>query len=147
MGHSMGGGVALKTMVIAPEAIDAYVLYAPVSGDEWDNFERYISRYGINNAGTEIPKRYGLPEENPEFWREVSAINYFHLITSPIQIYHGTGDEDVPFSWSEKLSEVLSAVLVDYEFIVYKDAPHEFIPPEWGWMMEDTLEFFNKHLK
>ena len=40
LGHSMGGGVTINVLVVQPDLVDAAVLFAPVSADARDNYER-----------------------------------------------------------------------------------------------------------
>ena len=44
LGHSMGGGVGLQIMTTFPDIAKAYVLFAPVSADARDNFDKWIRR-------------------------------------------------------------------------------------------------------
>jgi dienelactone hydrolase len=42
LGRSMGGGVMYNVLVTQPGLVDAAVVYAPVSADAVDNFNRWI---------------------------------------------------------------------------------------------------------
>lgn len=69
LGHSMGGGVTMYTLVTHPDLVDAAVLYAPVHMNEYYNFERWMRprlskvEYAnlekeigsLSNSGTFIP--------------------------------------------------------------------------------------------
>jgi len=144
LGHSMGGGVTLNTLVVAPELIDAAVLLAPVSANYERNYERWTKR--DSETGKKIIERYGTPEANPEFWNGVSAKNYFDRIRVPIQNHHGTADESVEIKWSDELAEWLRAANKDIEYYVYPGEPHEFIDA-WPLVMRRTVEFFDKEVK
>ena len=50
-----------------------------------------------------LVQEYGSPEENPEFWNSISANSYLSDLSGPIQLHHGTLDEDVPLEFSELL--------------------------------------------
>lgn len=41
LGRSLGGGVVLNALVVRPRLVDAAVMYAPISSDAVDNFERW----------------------------------------------------------------------------------------------------------
>ncbi|MCA9364709.1 MAG: alpha/beta fold hydrolase [Candidatus Moranbacteria bacterium] len=100
LGHSMGGGVAQTIAMTKPELVDAFVLFAPVSSDARDNFEKWTrTRTQTANA---ILKKHGEPKTNPTFWDSISPRTYFHNVTKPILIHHGTTDESVPLAWSEE---------------------------------------------
>ncbi len=144
LGHSMGGGVTLASLVSQPDLIDAAVLYAPVSGDLRMSFERWMSRRP--EAAKKIEALYGLPEQAPEFWSGVSAETFYSRIAAPILIFHGAKDADVPLSWSQKTLELLRASGKQAELVTYPNAPHEFIQ-DWPDFMRRSTEFFDRHLK
>lgn len=144
LGHSMGGGVTLGALVVAPELIDAAVLFAPVSGDARKNYERWTTRRP--ERAQRIVEIFGTPEEAPSFWDGVSAQIYYSAIAAPVMIHHGTADESVPLAWSEKLNADLQALQKDVRFHVYDGQPHEFTTA-WGTVMERTVEFFDEKLK
>jgi dipeptidyl aminopeptidase/acylaminoacyl peptidase len=144
LGHSMGGGVTLNTLVVRPALVDAAVLFAPVSANYQRNYERWIKNE--SPVGQKIIELYGTPEKSPEFWQGISAKNYFDRIITPIQNHHGTVDESVEIKWSEELQTWLGAANKDLEYYIYQDEPHEFIEA-WPLVMSRTVDFFDKHLK
>ena len=144
LGHSMGGGVTLNTLVIRPELVKAAVLFAPVSGDYRKNFNKW-TRSRPETAG-QIEQLYGTPTTNPEFWAGISAINYLARITTPVQIHHGTADESVPIEWSNELYEALQVVDDEIKYFVYQGEPHEFINA-WPQVMQRSVDFFDQYLK
>lgn len=77
LGRSMGGGVTFNAVVVQPDLVKAAVVYAPVSSNVVDNFDRWIRRMGERRVlAQRIAARYGAPEENPEFWRNVSPVTF-----------------------------------------------------------------------
>ena len=102
-GRSMGGGVVYNVLVAQPGLVDAGVVWAPVSSDAVDNYDRWIAhdpaRQDIVAA---IDRLYGLPRDNPEFWDGISARTYFDQITEPVLIHHGTLDDTCPIRWSRE---------------------------------------------
>lgn len=144
LGHSMGGGVTLNILVVKPDLVDAAVLFAPVSGDQRENFDRWTERR--TETAERILQAYGSPNENPEFWDDVSANTFYQRIETPIMIHHGTADESVPLSWSERLDRELNDAGQDPIFYIYDDEPHEFILA-WPDVMQRTANFFDEHLK
>src|SRR5215207_7395956 len=109
-GHSMGGYITLRSMVVTKD-IKAGVIWAGVVASYPDLLTRW--RRGPNASATPTPnprswrfslvQEFGSPEENPEFWRSVSANSYVSEISGPVQLHHGTLDEDVPLEFSELL--------------------------------------------
>lgn len=144
LGHSMGGGVTLNIMVAKPDLVDAYVLYAPVSGEAEENFQRWTERRPEQAA--EIRSRYGAPDESPEFWKNVSPINFLEQVTQPVLIQHGTGDDSVPHEWSERLHRLLVEKGKNVTFHSYPGGAHEFIA-EWPTFMQRNAEFFESNLR
>ena len=91
-------------------------------------------------------KTYGLPDENPEFWNAISAINYFDRVSEPVLILHGTNDESCNIRWSETTTKALQDAGKTVEFIKYEGERHAF-SPRWQDSMEETTRFFETYLK
>lgn len=142
LGRSMGGGVVYDVLVTAPGLVDAAVVYAPVSSDAADNFNRWLRD---SPAGDEIIEAYGDPADQPDFWRQRSARTLFDRITEPVLIHHGTADDTCPLEWSHETLDALQAAGVDAELVEWEGEPHAF---EAGWQdsIEQTAEFFAAHL-
>lgn len=144
MGHSMGGGVSINVMVAQPDLVDAIVLYAPVSANYPENFERWTKRRPEEAA--KIVEAYGMPEENPEFWDNISPVNFLENVSLPIMIHHGTNDQDVPYEWSVTLRDNLQRAGKDVTLHTYEGEGHEF-GSQWTTFMERTAAFFKANLK
>jgi fermentation-respiration switch protein FrsA (DUF1100 family) len=107
--RSVGGGVTLNALVVQPGLLDAAVVYAPVSSNTVDNFNRWIRGTSARRQlARAIMSRYGSPEDNPTFWRNVSPVTFFDRITEPVLIHHGTADESCPIEWSRETLAALS---------------------------------------
>lgn len=147
LGRSMGGGVTFNAAVVRPDLIDAVVVFAPVSSNAVDNFNRWFRRDDDRRALAErIADTYGSPEENPEFWRNVSSVNFFERIGVPIVIHHGTEDESVPIAWSEKTAAALRVAGKDVRYFVYEGEHHAF-GPLWPRSMRRTVAYLDGLLK
>lgn len=137
-GHSMGGGIAARVMVLRPE-VRAYVLFAPISADVEDNF------YELSKEEVAwLRKTYG--EEGSEIYRKMSPLEYFADVSAPVQLHHGTGDKDVPIEFSEKMYETLTSYGKKAEFFKYPGEAHEF-GEAWQLAAERSLQFFDKYVK
>ncbi|MBI4137870.1 MAG: alpha/beta fold hydrolase, partial [Candidatus Sungbacteria bacterium] len=137
-GHSMGGGIAARAMVLDPR-IKAFVLFAPISADVEENFYE-LKQSEINWLhGT-----YG--QAGDPVWRMMSPIEYFHYVRAPIQLHHGGADKDVPITFSRDMEAALSDRGKTAELFEYPGEPHEFIN---GWQVaaRRALEFFDRHVK
>ncbi len=145
LGRSMGGGVTLNALVAKPGLVRAAVVFAPVSSNFLDNFNRWTvaERPG---AAAATYRRYGTPEQDPAFYRGLSARTYFDRITEPLLIHHGTDDESCPFRWSRKTQSLLQKAGVNSRFEVYEGEHHAF-GPQWPLAMERTVRFLRRQLR
>lgn len=153
-GHSMGGYITLRSMVIDPD-IKAGVIWAGVVASYPDLL--YSWRRTTSIFSTPIPaswrgwrssliETYGTPEENPEFWASISANSYLNEISGPVQLHHGTADEDVPVEFSVMThAQLLSAQQVA-ELYTYEGDNHN-ISTYFTAAMLRTIAFFDAHVK
>ncbi len=144
LGHSMGGGVTQNILVVQPDLVDAAVLFAPVSGNNYNNFNRWTKTRP--ETAKRIIDSYGTPEQNPDFWHDISMINFVDRIKTPILLHHGTADESVPLDWSNELSAKLTEIGKTITYHSYEGQPHEFTT-SWPQVMQRTVDFFDKYLK
>ncbi len=155
-GHSMGGFLTLRAMVISPD-IKAGVIWSGVVG----SYPDLICCWRQPNQGVPTPtpnanfrsgwrtswqNLYGTPAENPEFWMGISANSYLNELSGPIQLHVGTGDEEVPIKFSQDLyQEVLDAGKTG-EFYEYPGDDHN-LSGYFNLAMQRTIEFFDRYLK
>lgn len=145
LGHSMGGGIAQQIMVTHPDLVDAVMLYAPVSSDAYENFDRWVLR-GRQEAAQEVLAAYGGLDENPQFWEALSPRTYFDEVSIPVQLHHGSADESVPLQWSRDTAHALQEAGKEAELFEYEGEGHEFAAA-WPTVMQRTLAFFDEHVK
>src|SRR6187401_2812748 len=67
LGRSMGGGVTYNALVAKPGLVKAAVVFAPVSSDFVDNFNRWTVAERPEAAAATY-RRYGTPKREPEFY-------------------------------------------------------------------------------
>ncbi len=147
LGRSMGGGVVYNALVARPGLVDAAVVFAPVSSDTVDNFNRWTrGRAERRQLARAIINRYGSPEENPQFWANVSPVNFFDRVSEPILIHHGTSDETCPIRWSRATLAALRSNGKDATMFTYRGEQHAF-GPQWPTSMRRTVAFFKRHLR
>jgi dipeptidyl aminopeptidase/acylaminoacyl peptidase len=151
LGHSLGGGIALNTMVAKPELVKAFVLFAPVSSDYRDNFRRWTlrhdrPRHAHQPTAEQIIEKYGSPESNPEFWNNVSPATFIDRVEAPVLLHQGNADHSVPPAWSIKLAALFKEHQKKIIYYTYPGENHEFIKA-WPLVMKRTVEFYNKYLK
>ena len=151
-GHSLGGFVTLRSMVVNKD-IKAGVIWAGVVASYPDLVSRWKrgtprptmpgSRGGWRRS---LQEKYGLPQDNPEFWNSISANSYLKDIGGPIQLHHGTADHSVPVEFSEKLADQLKEAGKTVELFTYPGDDHN-ISLSFNIAMQRSIEFFDKHLK
>jgi len=155
-GHSMGGYLTLRAMTVSPD-IKAGVIWAGVVGSYPDmlyNWRRSSSSPPPTSPGGSSARRwraewlatFGTPEENPEFWASVSANTYLADLSGPLQLHHGTADEDVPVEFSETLYQQAQAAGAPVELHLYPGDNHN-ISNSFNAAMARTVEFFDLYLK
>ena len=160
-GHSMGGYITLRSMVITKD-VKVGVIWAGVVGSYPNLFERPTATPTPEGAtpeptrtGTpsfnrrwraELIAVYGTPEENPEFWNSISSNAYLGDVSGPIQLHHGTADHSVPLAASETLYEQMIAAEKPIELYIYEGDDHN-LASNFGLAMQRTIEFFDKYLK
>ena len=105
-GHSMGGYLTLRAMVVSPD-IQAGVIWAGVVGSYPDMLNRWRRSAGLlpppTPGAAPLAHRLGgsstAPRRRtPQFWNAVSANSYLAEMSGPVQLHHGTADET--FRWS-----------------------------------------------
>jgi dipeptidyl aminopeptidase/acylaminoacyl peptidase len=144
LGRSMGGGVTYDALVAKPGLVKAAVVFAPVSSDFADNFERW-TRPERPDAARAFEARYGTERANPAFWAGLSARTYFGRITEPVLIHHGTADDTCPLRWSRETQRLLRGAGVRSQLRLYDGEQHAF-GPQWPLAMRRTVAFLREHL-
>lgn len=137
LGHSMGGGIALRTLIINP-AVDAAVLYGSMSGDEYKNYERIL----IWSEGQRGEEELATPQEDME---RIAPIHYLDRIRAAVSIHHGAADAVVPPEWSDELCRRLQELGKRVECFSYAGAPHTFQDEADRLFQQRVLDFFNRY--
>jgi len=152
-GHSMGGYITLRSMVISKD-IKAGVIWGGVVASYPDMLTRW--RRGPSAAATPTPSarswrfslisQYGSPEEDPAFWNSISANSYLSDLSGPIQLHHSTTDEEVPLEFSETLFSQMLAANQYVEYYKYEGDNHN-ISNNFSTAMQRSIEFFDRFVK
>ncbi len=155
-GHSMGGYITLRSMVVSKD-VKAGVIWGGVVASHVDllrNWRRSVpfvpsARVSgtISSTRQQFIDKYGQPEDNPDVWSSISPINYVSDLTSPIQLHHGLADETVPWEFSEKLKLAMEKAAKSVEYFTYEDADHNLSGSAFGPAMDRSIKFFDTYLK
>lgn len=137
-GHSNGGSIALSTLGVSGVGFPT-VLWAPVSKsfpysilyytDETDDQGKYLRK-----ALADFEKDYDTDLFSPP--------KYFNWIKATILINQGTGDQEVPYWWSDELVSKLKDTGLDINYIKYSNADHNMLPSGWNQAITNTIEFY-----
>ena len=141
LGRSMGGGITYNVLVAQPGLVKAGVVFAPVSSDAVDNFDRWVRNE--RPIATTILRTYGEPARNPSFWRNLSAVNFFDRVTEPLLIHHGESDSTCPIAWSRETLVALKAAGKNATMYTYPGEEHAF-GPAWPTSMARTVSFLKQ---
>lgn len=152
-GHSMGGFITLRNMVISKD-IKAGVIWGGVVASYPDLLKRW-RRTNFTPPPTSglsrswritLVEKYGDPDTNPDFWNSISANSYLKDISGPVQIHHGEADASVPVEFSKTLEAQLKQVDKPVELYMYPGDDHD-ISANLNIALSRSVEFFNKYLK
>ncbi len=151
-GHSMGGFLTLRSMVISPD-IRAGVIWAGVVASYPDLLSRWrrsgpapTPPPGARRWRVDWLERYGSPEQNPAFWASISANAYLADLSGPVQLHHGLADGEVPPEFSETLAQQIQAAGKTVEWYSYAGDDHN-LSGSFSLAMNRTIEFFDRYLK
>ena len=149
-GHSMGGWISLRAMIIDPN-IRVGVIWAGVIGSyddlcvHWFNCENWDAETWSFWSETPFAE-YGLPEENEAFWAAASMDTYLPDLEGVVQLHHATTDGVVPVALSRVMYEKMIADGIAVEFYEYPQDDHN-ISQNFELAIRRTLDFFDIHLK
>jgi uncharacterized protein len=119
-GHSMGGGITQRVLVVRPSWVKAAVLYGAMSSDERENADRIYNFYSSRTRGE-------FEFNTPEKWlRLISPFYFLNRVTAKISVHHGTADESVPYAWSVRYCLEMKRLGKDISCNAYTSAPHLF---------------------
>ncbi len=140
---------------------------AGLEGDGgWQNVSSKVQAaaayYGVSDLTTQFPQDTvqvivkffrGTEQEKPELYRKASPIFYVSKDDPPLLLVHGENDDGVPFDQSVRMAETYRRIGVPVEFIVVKNAGHDFqhignapISPSVETIHHRTVDFFKRYL-
>ncbi len=158
-GHSMGGTVTLRSLVVSKD-IKVADIWAGVVGTYQDLAKNHHGGkanrpHPSPNTGEPtrplsgrslLAQQNGDIATNPQFWASIDPMTYINDITAPIQIQHGTADEEVPYVLSTKLDTTLKNAGKVVEFYSYEGDNHN-LSNNLDTALERSVAFFDKYLK
>jgi len=156
-GHSMGGNITLRDIVVNTHDIKVAVIWGGVVGSYDDLMNNWQPRVQYQPPPSELANRnnyrksltatYGTPQTNPSFWQAIDPTDHLADITIPVQLHTGGSDEEVPVTFSVNLYNKLLALGKTVEYYNYSGGDHNIADPNFTLAMQRSIDFFNKYLK
>jgi dienelactone hydrolase len=149
-GHSMGGGIIVRAMVV-DDSIAAGVIWGGVVVSFLDSLERpdlqdvWVPTW-FKEPRDQYLATYGTPEENPDFWTATSPNAFLADLSGPLQLHHAVADDSVPVEYSDVLADQINAVGGTVELFRYSGDNHN-ISVNFGTAMARTVAFFDQYVK
>src|SRR5581483_3311762 len=149
-GHSMGGNITLRDLVIDPKQIKAAVIWGGVVGSYKDlanwhdpNYTPSAEEQALRNkTRAQLTKKYGTPISNPSFWNSIDPTYFTSAITTPVQLDVGGADQEVPNAFSKDLYNNLKSKGKTVQYFVYPGSDHN-ISQGFDLAMQRSLSFFD----
>lgn len=139
LGHSMGGGIAIRVITVDPN-IKAAVLYGSMSADERKNYESILDWSDGEHGEEELD----TPDEDLQ---RISPAYHLERIQAAVSIHHGEADETVPLKWSNNLCEQLKDLDKTVECFTYPGQPHTFRGAGDQLFIQRVTGFFDQYLR
>jgi uncharacterized protein len=117
LGHSMGGGIALRVMAVNRADVKAAVLYGAMNADEVKNVDQIRD---VFRRARSIPED-AVPRER---YATISPSSYLDELTAAVSIQHGERDAQVPVQWGRDLHAELTRLGKPVEIDVYLGQGH-----------------------
>ncbi len=141
--------------MVVIEDIKAGVIWAGVVGSYTDMLENW--RRNPNTVPASIPQsarrwrddlvaQMGAPAANPVYWNSISANSYLDTLSGPVQLHHGTADEDVPVAFSQTLRDEIETAGGAVEYYEYAGDNHN-LSNSLALALQRSVAFFDEHVK
>ncbi len=151
LGHSLGGHVTARAIVTSPD-VKASAIMAGVVGDfndlinNWPNSPMpYDKPEIVQTKKQEYLQKYGNPQDNPNFWNSVSALDFASNIQGPVLVIHDSSDSTVPKTFSDHFVAALQAANKAVDYKLYPGDDHQFTANR-AQLLQDLIAFYRANL-
>jgi len=150
-GHSMGGHLTLRAMVVDPSIVAGVIWAGVVAPYEllqngWTRGPgAEVIPARLRRKAQEVRAKYGTLEQNPVFWRAVSPNSFLKSLGGPLQLHQGTADVEVPVTFHQELARELSAAGKPFQSYTYPGDNHN-LSRNLSLALERSVAFFKKNL-
>jgi dipeptidyl aminopeptidase/acylaminoacyl peptidase len=166
-GHSDGGNLILRIMVVNTKDIKAAVIWGGVVAPykmlttDWQKFVPYQQPKEDleieNKHMDELISTYGTPLNNPNFWNSIDPFNFLKDTNTPLELDAGGSDEEVPPFFSANLKLKLFSMGKPVVYYYYPGKNHNISYPPYppaahiavpySVAINRAVKFFDKYLK
>jgi uncharacterized protein len=154
-GHSMSGNIVMRATTVKPE-IPATVIWAGAvyTYEDLADYGISDSSYQPSQTSSESTKKrqqvreiYGNPDLNKPFWQQMAPVTYLQDLKGAIQLNHAVNDDVVSIEYSRNLNELLNEVNIPHELHEYSGGGHNINGGSFTEAMQNTVDFYKKHLQ
>ena len=132
-GWSYGGYMTLYAMLHAPDRFRAGVAGAPVT--DWRNYDTiYTERY------------LGLPEENPDGYRDSSPVHFASRLEGHVLLIHNIEDDNVLFQNTLQMAKALQDAGKLFDMMVYPQKSHGVTGSAREHLYRTVVDYFRRRL-
>ncbi|QQS36537.1 MAG: S9 family peptidase [Ignavibacteriales bacterium] len=132
-GGSYGGYVTCMALTAGADYFTHGI--AEFSVTDWQLYDNvYTERY------------MDTPDENPDGYKNGSAITHADKYKGKMLIIHGTMDDNVHLQNTIQLVDKLQDLNKDFEMMLYPNERHGWGPPKYFHLVKEELKFWFKHL-
>ena len=132
-GHSLGGEIALRTLLI-DGSIRGASLWSPVGGSLWEQAYHYSWYDSTDDTDSRDKPKARMDElsrdiDNLGFPYDPDSSEpgqFLHFLDTPILVHHAKNDGEVPYAWAELLATKLELQNKTYTFYSYESDNHLF---------------------
>lgn len=153
-GHSMGGNIVFRSMVVE-KSIPAVVIWAGAVYS-YEDFQEY----GIQDNSYRPPAEtsenvqrrkdlfstHGSFDSEDNFWRQVVPTNYLDDVSTAVQAHHARNDDVVSIEYSRNLTGILEETSVQHQLYEYSVGGHNISGSSFNQAMARTVEFYGNRL-
>lgn len=143
MGVSRGGLMAHLVLKHETLAQSHNVKAAVTVGGIADLFRWIKDRPSIRD-GTLVPAIGKTPDQDPDAYRERSAVHWPELINAPVLLLHGEADENVSIEHSREMLRLLTAAGKTAKLITYLEGTHT-LGRRYEFGVPAALDWFGKY--
>jgi dipeptidyl aminopeptidase/acylaminoacyl peptidase len=145
-GHSYGGYAAIQSIIRYPQLYKAGVcIGAPTDINELlDYLEDQDNEFNYEFWKTTV----GDPNDEDEFLKSISPINFINKIDRPIFLFHGENDEIIPVSQTKDFIEKSEDLGRKFDYKIIKDEDHSISENRnVEYILKKSIEFFKEEIK